>query len=436
MDKTKLLEILNDWNYWHNPLPNTYKRGLYAKKIDYLSKMDEVLVIKGVRRSGKSTLMINRIKRLIKDGMDVSNILFINLEDPRFINHLDLELLDSIKEIYLENLAPKKKPYIFLDEIQNIPNWEKWINREFELKSSNIVISGSNSSMLSSEIASTLSGRYVSLEVFVLGFKEFLEFKELKISSRLDFVSKKIEVNRAFEEYLRYGGFPQIVKYDKDMKRELLISYKDSILLKDIVARYSLNEYKKLEEITAYILSNSGISLNANRIKKLFSISYDMASSYLEYLLNAYMIFEVRKFDYSFKKQLSNDKKYYPVDLGLSNIFKVANLQNRGALLENLVFLELKRRGYEIYYYKTKNSLECDFLIEKDGKIAKLIQVTSSIKDESTKKRELKVFKKTIEELGLKDIESIVLSEDSSQILEQDGIEIEVKNIVEWLLLH
>ncbi|MDQ7043025.1 MAG: AAA family ATPase, partial [Sulfurimonas sp.] len=166
MDKTEIIEILNDWNYWNKPLPVTHERPLYDSKISSLMKYDEVLVIKGIRRSGKSTLMINQIKNLLKNGINKNEILYVNFEDPRLINHLSLEFLQTIKDVYLEYLNPQAKSYIFLDEIQNIPSWEKWVNKEYELKLSNLTISGSNSSMLSSEIASALSGRYLSIDVY------------------------------------------------------------------------------------------------------------------------------------------------------------------------------------------------------------------------------------------------------------------------------
>ena len=168
MDKSEILAILNDWNYWNKELPATKKRDFYDKKITAFLKNDEVIVIKGIRRSGKSTLMINQIKNLLGRGISINDILIINLEDPRFINNLNFELLQNIKDTYIQYLNPSSKPYIFLDEIQNIPLWEKWINKEYELKLSHLIISGSNSSMLSSEIASSLSGRYLSIDVYAL----------------------------------------------------------------------------------------------------------------------------------------------------------------------------------------------------------------------------------------------------------------------------
>ena len=434
MDKTEILEILNDWNYWNRDFPPTHPRESYGNKIDLWMKSDEVVVIKGVRRSGKSTLMINRIKHLKATGVDMKNVLFVNFEDPRFINHLDLSILEKIKSVYMEYLAPDAKPYLFLDEIQNVTLWEKWVNKEYELGLSHIVLSGSNSSLLSSEIASTLSGRYLSIDVYPLSFSEYIGFKGMTVTKKLDLVNLKIELQRAFEVYMKYGAFPKTLEYSAEQTRELLVSYKDSILLKDIVARYKLKEFGTLEEIAAFLLSNTGIIQSITKIKNHFHISYDMARNYVEYLCKAYMLFEVPKFDYSLRKQSANDKKYYSIDLGLSNILRVPNLQHRGSNLETIVFLELQRRGYKVYYYKTNNGWECDFLIEKDQKIEALIQVTLSLKEEKTKKRELRVFAKTIEELNLENVNCMVISEDTSKLEVYDGMKIEIINVIEWLL--
>ena len=430
MDKTKILEILNDWNYWTKELPVTVMRESYGDKIAEYIEKDEVVVIKGVRRCGKSTLMINQIKRLMEKGLPAKNILFVNLEDPRFLNHLSLALLEEIKEVYLESLDPDAKPYIFLDEVQNIPSWEKWVNKEYELKLSYLTLSGSNSSLLSSEISSSLSGRYISVMVYPLSFKEYLAFQSLEARSKLDLVSKKVEINRAFNAYMSDGGFPRVLEYEGVTKRELLISYKDSILLKDIVARFKLKNFTVLEDIAAFVLANSPLIQSTNKLKNNFSISYDMARDYLDYLQKAYMIFAIKKFDYSLKKQNVNDKKYFTVDVGLSQIFRVANREFYGADLENIVFLELLRRGFTLYYYKTDNDLEIDFVAERERKIVALIQVSKTINEAQTLKREFQPFEKTCQELKLSDVRRMVITEDHSRVIEN----VEVINIKEWLL--
>jgi predicted AAA+ superfamily ATPase len=434
MEKLEILEILNDWNYWNKELPSTILRPSYDEKIASCLKNSEIIVLKGIRRCGKSTLLFNQIKQLLKNGVDNKEILFVNLEDPRFTNHLSVELLQQIKDVYMEYLNPQNKPYIFLDEIQNIPFWEKWVNKEYELKLSHLAITGSNSSMLSSEIASTLSGRYLAIEVFPLSFREFLSFKGLHVNNKLDLVDKKIELSRAFEEYKRFGAFPKVLAYKEEEKRELLTTYKDSILLKDIVARYQLKSVTILEEISAFLIANSGIIQSTSKIKNSFKISFDMARDYVEYLKNAYMLYEIKKFDYSLKKQNLNDRKYYSADLGLSNLYRVANLKNRGNDLETIVAIELQRRGYEIHYYKTVSNHEIDFVVSKDNTIIELIQVTSSLSDEKTKKRELEVFEKTIKELSLSDVKCTVISEEKSENINYNNLDITVINILEWII--
>ncbi len=434
LDKTKIIEILNDWNYWEKNIENTVARKIYDRKIENYILKDEIIVIKGVRRCGKSTLMLNQIKLLHEKGINKNNILFVNYEDPRLINHLSLDLMQQIYEVYLEYLNPTEKPYIFLDEVQNIQSWEKWVNKEYELKKSYITVTGSNSSMLSSEIATALSGRYISIEVYPLSFNEYLSFKNIEVKSKFELISKKIELNRELENYIKDGGFPKVISYENDEKIELLTTYKDSILLKDIVSRFKLKNFHILEELAAFLLSNSGIIQSKTKLKNNFIISYDMASDYLEYLKKAYMLFEINKFDYSLKKQNVNDKKYYSIDLGLSNIFRVPNLQTRGSDFETIVFLELLRKGYKVYFYKTSNDLECDFIIEKNNKIVELIQVSSNIEDVKTLKREMTPFAKTISELKLQDVQCTIITEDNSKLINQDDLEINIVNIKEFLI--
>lgn len=432
MDKSEIISVLNDWNYWNKDITGVKNRPIYDKKIAKFISKDEIVVIKGIRRCGKSTLMLNQIKTLINNGVPKENILLVNLEDPRFLNHLDVNLLENIKNTYLEYLNPLAKPYIFLDEIQNIPNWEKWVNKEYELKKSFLTITGSNSSMLSSEIATVLSGRYISVDVFPLSFNEFINFNNTSVNNKLDLVDKKIELNRYLENYIKFGGFPKTLEYEANEIKELLTTYKDSILLKDVVARFKLKNFHTLEEIAAYLLSNSGIIQSTTKLKNNFRISFDMARDYIEYLKKAYMIYEIKKFDFSLKKQNVNDKKYYSCDLGLSNIFRVPNTQTRGDDLETVVFLELKRRGYEVHYYKTSNNLEIDFLVSFNNTIVELIQVSKSIKEEKTLTREVTPFTKTIDELKLqKDIKCTIITEDNSSTKEN----IEILNIKEFLLI-
>ena len=215
MDKKIILTILEDWNCWSKSFRKSFSRSSYEDEVLNKSTTNEIVFVKGVRRSGKSTILRNHIDNLISNGVKKEEILFVNLEDPRFAPYLSLNLLEEIKEAYLYYLAPKGKPYIFLDEVQNIEQFEKWLLKEYELDNSHLFATGSNSKLLSKEIGSSLSGRYLGVEVSPLSFKEFLGFKGEKITTPYALITQKQKVEKLFEEFMTYGGFPQVVLKSK-----------------------------------------------------------------------------------------------------------------------------------------------------------------------------------------------------------------------------
>ncbi len=434
MEKEKIIEILNEWNYWNRDFKKSYKRQKLESEVEKKYKTGEIIFLKGVRRSGKSTILLNHIKNLLSKGVKKEEILFINLEDPRFAPYLNTELLEEIKKAYLFYLNPKEKPHIFLDEIQNIRGFEKWLLKEYELKSSFLYATGSNSKLLSKEIGSSLSGRYLDILVYPLSFKEFLSFKGVKLSNKFDYITQKLEIERLFEEYMNYGGFPKVVlTEDMELKNAELKSYFDSILLRDIVARYKLDNFSVLEKLSVILLSNISNLTSNNKLKNILQVSYETIEKYFEYLQNAFLIYSVPKFDWSLRKQMVSPKKIYSIDTGLSKRISFEVGRKKGDLLENTVFLELKRRYEDIYYYKTKESYEVDFLIKKQEKIEKLIQVSLNLNDEKTKKREIRALLKAKKELNC-DCELMVLTLDGSEILNIDNEKIEVLNVTQWML--
>ena len=433
MNKDKIFEILNDWNFWYKPLPKTYNRKQYENEIAKKSSSGEVIVIKGVRRSGKSTLLINEIKRLVKNGIDIKNILFVNFEDQRFRMFDETKLLEDIKNIYLEYIKPEGDIVIMLDEVQNITAWEKWVLKEYELSNNKLYVTGSNSHLLGQEFGTALSGRYLSIEVFPLSFQEYLTFNNINIDSKAKLIHNKVLLKQHFNTFMTFGGFPKTVLLkDEELKQETVKSYFDSILLKDIVARYKLKNYKTLHELSLFILSNNATINAYNKLKNNFSCSFDTIKDYMEYLTNAYIVLSINKFDYSLKKQINNPKKFYAIDTGLANAVSFTISKKVGANLENIVFLELKRRSNKIYYYKTEKGLEIDFLV-KDQDTIKLIQVTTTLEDPNTKKRELRVFKEAKKELQGK-LEMIVVTFDDSEVVKYDGLKINIVNILDFLL--
>ena len=433
MNKDKIFEILNDWNFWFKPLPDTFVRKSYEDEIAKKSLSGEVIVIKGVRRSGKSTLLINEIKRLIANGTSVKNILFVNFEDQRFRMFDEQTLLEDIKNIYLEYIKPDGDIVIMLDEVQNIKAWEQWVLKEYELSNNLLYVTGSNSHLLGAEFGTALGGRYLDIEVFPLSFKEYLAFNDIHIDSKAMLIHNKMTLQQHFNTYVEFGGFPKTVLLkDEALKKETVKSYYDSILLKDIVARYKLKNYQVLNELSLFMLSNNATINAYNKLKNNFSSSFDTIRDYMEYLMNAYIVLSINKFDYSLKKQIANPKKFYAIDTGFSNAVSFNISKKIGANLENIIFLELKRRREEIYYYKTEKGLEIDFLVPKEG-ITELIQVSVTLENEATRKRELRAFREAKKELK-GELKMMLVTLDRSEVIEYAGMEIEIMNVLEFLI--
>ena len=436
ISKADILETLNEWNYWNRDLPLAVERKSYEEQVLAKSETGEIIILKGVRRSGKSTILLNTIRNRISKGVNPNDILFINLEDPRFISDLDVKLLAQIREVYLEYLNPTGLPYFFLDEIQNVPHFEKWVLKEYELRRSRLFLTGSNARLLSREIGTALTGRYLEVIVFPLGFQEFLAFKGIYVQNQLDRAHYRLEINRSFQEYLTFGGFPKIALIeDPEIKKAELKAYFDSILLRDIVARYRLDNVEALMTLSVYLLSNISNLLSVNTLKNYFKLSFDLIDRYVEYLENAYLIFRVPLFDWSFKRQQVNPKKIYAIDIGLANLVSFQVGQKLGARLENLVFLELLRRGKEIFYYKTSGNLEVDFVIKEKDKIVEMIQVSAGIDEEKTKLREIRSLIKAKNEIPYtQDAKLTLLVPDINEILLKNGEEVHITDLKSWLL--
>jgi predicted AAA+ superfamily ATPase len=436
ISKEEIFEALADWNYWDKPHPRSVPRQDYENEIDRKAASGEIIILKGVRSSGKSTLMINEMKRLIAVGHEQRNILYINCEDPRFFGNLDLSLLEHIKQAYLEFMNPSAQPVIMLDEVQHIPGWEKWALKEYGLKKSRLYVSGSSSSLLSREIGTALSGRYLDIEVFPLSFREFLYFNGLTINDRAALIRQQTKLNRMFRRYMEQGGFPKLLEFENDaLRRDTLKSYYDSILLRDIVARHNLANYRVLEELSTFLLANTASVNSTNKLKNTFGVSFDTVKDYTAYLEEACLIFQLNRFAWSVKRQLVNPRKFYSIDTGLSNRVSFQVGARRAQNIENIVFLELIRRKHDIYYYKTKNDKEVDFLVKEGPRVSQLIQVCYSIDDEPTRKRELSALETAWRELRAESsIRCLLLTMARTEPLHLGDAKIEIRNVLDWLL--
>lgn len=430
MEKNNLFEILNDWNFWDKDIPKYIGRTEYQNNIHHYQKSGEIVIIKGIRRSGKSTLLINYISELVDSGFDKKQFLFVNFEDPRFIGSLDAAILDEIIDVYKEFINEEDKPHLFLDEIQNVIHWEKWVRTAYELNKAFIYITGSSSRLLSKEFGTALSGRYLDINIFPLSFKEYLKFKDVELPGKSSVITQKLRYKKLFNNYKAEGGFPKVVLLEDDLKRKESIMYYETIILKDVVARHNLKNQDNVNRVALYLLSNIGKPLNINKIRKSLNISYEMTEKYFEYLKDTYMLYEINQFNYSLKKQFANRRKVYCADASLIENISFRITEDYGRLIENIVFLELKRRGLDIYFHHEKR--ECDFVIKKGLRIVEAIQVTKSIENAETRERELNGLLDALYTYDLH--EGMILTENEEQEFVNRDKKIVVKPIWKFLL--
>lgn len=369
MDEKTIIEILKKWNPWGKKIDSGIKRKNYIKKIYPYLERKEVLVLKGIRRAGKSTIVKQLIKELIEKEINEKQILYLNLEDYNFANLLEIKLFDNILNAYLKYSKNQKKIYFFIDEIQKINGWEKWVRTKYD-QNDNIkfIITGSSASLLSKELSTLLTGRNLSFKIMPLSFKEFLEFSK----------------HKSIEGYLKYGGFPEVVlENNEEKKRFILRQYFEDIIYKDIIDRYQIRNTKQLAEIARYLISTAGSKVSINKLSKIFGLSKDTISTYISYLINAYLLFEVTYFSYSakIKHDVTRLPKYYVLDNGLISIVNIKYSQNKGWMHENTVLIKLLEKFEEVSYWSELKS-EVDFIVNK-----KAINVTATDK---IPKRELK----------------------------------------------
>lgn len=415
-------QIIKMIDFWQK---SVNRGSLYDREIvnNVDIKGKEIIDFVGPRRSGKSSILKLLIRKL-----KTNNYIYINFEDPFFISNNNPEIIEKILELFKEHFNSNLK-YLFFDEIQEIQNWEKIIRKLRDAEDYKIFITGSSSRLLSKEISSLITGRHLSYQVFPLSFREFLTFNNMEIFAKKDIMLKKTEIYKNFNKYLEIGGFPEPVI---SKNQELLKNYFYDILEKDIVRRYDIREKGVLERLAVYLMSNSGKISSIESLKKIFLVSSLPINSYLSYLKESLLIFELPQFSYSLKKQEKTFKKYYSVDTGLANAVSFQFSQDKGRILENVVFHHLNRNNNKIYYYKTKSNLEVDFLVKEKTKPQMLIQVAWSIEDEVAKKREVKALVEALNELNLN--KGLILTNSEKEAIKIDNKTIEIIPVFEWLL--
>lgn len=422
MDRALLKEIVLE----QKALQESFNLGIRREKLDSVSKyfsLPHSIVISGIRRSGKSTLLAQIINAFYKD-----NYYYFSFEDERLIDFAPADF-NALYEICIELFGEKK--IFFLDEIQNAPQWEFFVRR-MQDAGCKFFITGSNASLLSKELGTKLTGRTIVTELYPFSFREFLLFKGYALKK--DFLSitkERAVLKKHFNEYLKAGGMPEYLKYNDPVI--LRRAYED-ILYRDIVVRHEIKEVKALRELSLYFLSNTASLFTYNSLKEAFHLgSANTVRSYVECLEDSFLMFATNKFSFSMKKQFVAPKKVYCIDNGLIESVAFQFSKNRGKFYENLVFLELKRKiGTGIYYYRTEDNQEVDFLIRQGNKPYVLIQVTESLQDGRARTREINALAKAMEELKIN--KGLILTYDTEENIRLANKIITIKPIYKWLL--
>ncbi|MDP3435742.1 MAG: ATP-binding protein [Bacteroidales bacterium] len=403
---------LEKYNFWNrNVLELGYPRKDYIDKIFDSSGNRLIKVLVGQRRVGKSYILRQIANRLIEEGVNPHNILYINKEFTDFDFISDYKDLDAIVKLYKEIIKPNGKIWLFVDEIQNILDWERFINSYSQdyVDIYEIFISGSNSKMLSGELATLLSGRYVNFEVLPFSFSEYTG------------ITKKDWVKQSYVEYIESGALPELFMLpNEETKRNYISAIKDTVLLRDIIQRHSIKDPKLLEDIFIYLVNNASNLISINNIANYYKsngrkTTYDTVANYIGYIEDTFLIHKVERYDIRGKETISGNSKYYINDLSFKNYLYPGFGYGIGYKLENIIYLDLRRTGFTVYVGALRDK-EVDFVAKKGDRLIYL-QVAYTLADEQTARREYAPLE------AIRDnYEKIVVSLDDIKLPSNQGI--------------
>lgn len=428
--KEIIAQLIDDFHEWKLPEPVLRDRELSEIK----GKAD---VIVGMRRAGKTWFCFQKIAELLAAGTKKEKILYLNFEDDRLLE-FNIHHFQEILDVYYGKYPEHRdfRCYFFFDEIQRIDQWEMFIRRLLDTENVQVYLTGSSSKLLSTEIASTLRGRSLPIEIFPFSFPEFLKYHGLFHDRPKTFGAKTTSVlRRAVNDYLQIGGFPEVQRLNRHLRIEILQGYIDSVLLKDVIERHNVGNVIVLKFLVRSIMNSPGGKFSVNKFyntMKSMSVKCTKNSlyEYLDHLTDAFVFSRVPIHSRSEKSRLINPPKIYTIDTGLLNAMTFRNASDYGPLLENMVFMQMRRKGYDIEYVNTKDGYEADFLARhKVSGDVKLVQVCWNMSNKKTFERELRGLKSAMTELSLHSGAIVTWDDD---VLLAD--EIRVFPLWKWLL--
>lgn len=417
MHREVLRQILTDQQEYRAP-KSFFARTLTQTMLRFVADPN-IMIISGIRRSGKSTIQRIFQKELIKSDY------YFNFDDERLVQ-FQVKDFQQLLEVLIERFGDQSTFYF--DEIQNIKGWERFVRRLYE-QGKKIYITGSNAKLLSKELGTHLTGRYIQFEVYPLSFQEIMRHKYPDAFSKKALSTKDIGmIQHHFAAYLKNGGIPEYVKFEKiEYLKDLL----EGILYRDIIARYNIKDEKSLREVVYYLASNIGKEFSYTNLGKTVGISSPHTiRNYCTYLEQCYLFFFITRYSHSLKKQIQYNKKCYMIDPALIRTAGFRVSEDRGRLLENIVFLHLRMKTKEIYFHKEQK--ECDFLLREGNRVIQAIQVTTSLVDEAVKKREIEGLLEAMDTYQLQ--EGLILTENEQDTIQMSGLTILVVPIWKWLL--
>ncbi len=382
-------------------------KNIVVRDAQFPDAPNKIRVAIGMRRAGKTYVLYQQILKMINEGVRKTEILYINFEDDRLLplNEQKLaKIVDAFYSLYPEN--HEKKCYLFFDEIQNVDNWPMVIRRLHDTKNAEIFLTGSSAKLLSKEIATSLRGRSLAIEIWPYSFDEFMRAKKVSIDRGLYDKKTQDKIRQLFNQYLSDGGFPEIISFSPDVKQKTLQEYLDVVIYRDIIERHNIKNPTLIKYMILSMIHNVGKPFAVNKFyndlkSQGYQIGKDILYEYADHIEDAYLAFPVAVYDKSIRKIQTNPKKLYAIDPGMVRALTLDYESDLGRLFENIIFLDLKRRGMNINYYLTSERYEIDFLAQTPRGHKKFFQVAWDMQDGDTIEREERALQAGMKELKI-----------------------------------